>query len=170
MIQVLKPYSFHQPKNTGPHPQNVLVRQHRFPLGYTEKDSLFQIYTEGQSDEDFMGLWYMTELEWGRYELLEKQLKKFLPYLEVALLDQQLENLSEEQFFNLGKFLAAELGYDKRCEGVDLAGFRGVRYTDRITTNPYFRFDFYYTTEPEDRQLFSGYENTIYWHKNMLML
>jgi hypothetical protein len=170
MIQVLKPYSFHQPKNTGPHPQNVLVRQYKFPNEYTEKDYLFQIYTEGQSQEEFMEFWLLSELKPQRYELSEKQLKKFLPDLEIATLDQQLKNLSEEQFFSLGNFMAAELGYDQHCRGVLLTGFRVVLYTDRATITPYYRFDFYYTTEPEKRELYSGYneKNTTIWHLNML--
>lgn len=171
MKRVLKAYSIHQPEMTSPYPQNVLTRQYRFPNEYSEEDNLFQINTEGQSDKDFMKLWYITELERERYELKEKQLKKFLPHLEIAQLEQQLENLSDEQFFNLGEFMAAELGYDKHSKGVSLTGFRVVRYTDRITTAPYYRFDFYYTAEPENRKLYSGYsgENTTYWHLNMLV-
>ena len=172
MMRVLKAYSFHQPEMTSPYPQNVLVRQYNFPNEYSEEDNLFQINTEGQSDEDFMRLWYITELEWERYELKEKQLKKFLPHLEVALLDQQLERISEEQFFSLGKFLAAELGYEKRSShGVSLTGLRCVRYSDRTTTAPYYRFDFYYTAEPEKRKLYSDFsgENTTHWHKNLLV-
>ena len=171
MIKTLPAYSFHQHEMTSPFPQNVLVKQCRFPKEYSaEEDYLFQINTEGQSDEQFMKLWHITELERERYELLEIQLKKFLPYLEVAQLDQQLEHLSEEQFFNLGKFVAAELGYDQHSQGISLTGFRVVRYTDRVTTAPYYRFDFYYTAVPEERLLYSGYDGaTTYWHKNLLM-
>ena len=84
-------------------------------------------------------------------------------------MDQQLEELSEEQFFNLGKFMAAELGYDRQSNGIKLVGWRAVRFTDMVYKNPYYRFDLYFTAVPEERQLYSGYENTSYWHKNMLL-
>ena len=96
MRKVLKAYSFHQPEMTSPYPENVLVRQYRFPNEYSKDDYLFQIYTEGWSEEEYKKFWHVTELTWKRNELSEKQLKKFFPTLEISLLDQQLENLSEE--------------------------------------------------------------------------
>lgn len=172
MKKVLKPYGFHLPTEKSPYPQNVLVRQYMFPNKYPEEDNLFQIYTEGWSEEEYKKFWHFTELTGQRNELKEEQLKKFLQDLEIRLLDHQLEELSEEQFFNLGKFLAAELGYEKRnSHGVSLTGLRCVRYTDRSRLTPYYRFDFFYTAEPENRKLYSGYsgENTTYWHKNLLV-
>ena len=170
MRKVLKAYAFHHPTETKPHPQNVLVRQFKFPNVYSEEDNLFQIYTEGQSEEEFLKFWHITELTWKRNELSEQQLKEFLPHLEIAQLDQQLENLSEEQFFSLGKFTATELGYDKQNQGVPLTGFRVVRFSDRATSYPYYRFDLYYTAEPEERKLYCGYsgDNVTFWHLNML--
>ena len=170
MIKVLKAYSFHQPTEENYFPQNLLVRQFKFPSVYSEEDRLLQIYTTGWSDEEYKKFWHVTELTWKRNELSEQQLKKFLPDLEIRLLDQQLEDLSEDQFFNLGQFTAAELDFSQQSQGVYLTGFRVVRYTDRTTTAPYYRFDFYYTPEAENRKLYSGYsgENTTFWHKQML--
>ena len=166
---VQKPFAFHQRSEKDPFPQNVLTRQFQFPLEYTEEDKLFQIYTEGQSDKEYTEFWEFLGFIPGRNELSEKQLQQFLPYLEISLLDQQLEKLSEEQFFNLGKFTAAELGYDQQSNGIRLTGWRVVRHTDRTTSCPYYRFDYYFTAEPEQRQLFSGFSgNTQIWHLNML--
>ena len=165
----MRAFAFHQISEKDHLPQNVLVRQYQFPLEYTEEDLLFQIYTEGQSDEKYTEFWEFLEIKPERNELLEKQLQQFLPYLQTSLLDQQLEELSEEEFFNLGKFTAAELGYDQQSNGIRLTGFRVVRYTDRTTGCPYHRFDYFFTAEPEQRQLYSGFSgNTQIWHLNML--
>ena len=112
MIKVLKAYSFHQPTKTNPYPQNVLARQYKFPNEYSEEDYFFLTYTEGQSDEEFMKFWHIPEFKPQRNEISEQQLKKFLPNLELNLLDHQLEELPEEVFFSLGKYLTAELRFD----------------------------------------------------------
>ena len=168
-MKVQKAYLFHSDIHSGTLVQNVLVKQYQFPLEYTEDDLLFQIYTEGQSEEEYMKFWEFFDIKPERNELSEKQLQQFLPNLKINLLDQQLEELSEEQFFNLGKFTAAELGYGRQSNGIKLVGWRAFRFTDMVYKNPFYRFDFYYTAEPEQRQLFSGFSgNTQIWHLNML--
>lgn len=170
MIEVLKAYPFHQPRETNPDPQNVLARQVNFPNKYSEEDYLFQIYTESGNEEEYLNFWQIADINPQRNELPEHLLKKFIPDLDIQQLDQQLEKISEEQFFSLGKFVAADLGYDRHSHGIDLTGFRVVRYTNRTTCHPYYRFDFYYTNEPENRKLYSGYSgNTRIWHLNMLL-
>ena len=168
MRKTLKAYSFHQPTEANPYPQCVLIRQYNFPNEYAEEDKLFGIYTEGWSDEEHMKFWYLTELKWKRRELSEQQLKRFLPELEINLLDQQLPGLSEEEFFQLGKGIAAEVSLEQYGHSITITGWRTLQYTDKSTASSYYHFEFYWTSDPKNRELFSGYENTIYWHSGLL--
>jgi hypothetical protein len=170
MRQVLKAFCFHHETKTNPFPQGVLTRQYKFPNEYADEDILFGIYTEGWSDEEYMKFWYLTELKWKRRQLSEKQLQQFLPGLEINLLDHQLPKLSEKEFFQLGKCIAADVSLEQYGQAITITGWRALRYTDRSTASPYFHFEFYFTSEPENRKLYSDYgaENTTFWHKNML--
>ncbi|WP_160164124.1 hypothetical protein [Nafulsella turpanensis] len=150
-------------------PQNVLARQFMFPYIYEDDDFLWDIYTEGKEEDELFDFGLPPEFIGNQIKLSEINLQEYMPHLKISHLEHQLEELSVEQFFNLGKFVVAKFAKEIQ-ERRYLTGLRIVRYTHKRTFQPYFRFDLFFCNEPEKRQLNSGYsgENTMFWHLNML--
>lgn len=112
--------------------QNKLLRQYNFPLEFNKRvDKVFDVYSDRIPGTELVWM-DLTPSPRGQW------LDMYAQATEIEKLDKWMKTIAEN------------------CGMKQVTGWRILRFTNKMSGYPLYRYDFYYTPTPKNRKLYSG--------------